>query len=159
MNKRGPKPSGVSKVVYYRRVLPEWVDRLDAFISTNGVVRDVGYRDRPTEPSNGLESKGRGVVGASGFEEVKVETKPVVFEDLVLLKKVKGLEAQLSEMTRSYEEEFKRAESLVMELDNARTELQQVASWTEDDKTKYWRNRALMAEQQLKGKTNEYDQG
>jgi len=110
-------------------------------------------------PSNGLESKGKEAVGASGFEEVKVETKPVVFEDLVLLKKVKGLEAQLSEMTRSYEDEFNRAENLVMELDNARTELQQVASWTEDDKTKYWRNRALMAEQQLKGKANEYDQG
>lgn len=142
-------------------------------------------------PSNGLESKGMEVGGASGGmdevtllkreidvlkEELKREkgyksaatfkeaagmdkTTPMDMEKLALTKKLLEREGQLSQMTRSYEEEFKRAESLVMELDNARTELQQVASWTEDDKTKYWRNRALMAEQQLKGKTNEYDQG
>lgn len=149
MNKRGPKPSGVSKVVYYRRVLPEWVDRLDAFISTNGVVRDVGYRDRPTEPSNGLESKGMEVGGASGGMD----------EATLLKREIDVLKNQLSQMTRCYEEEFKRAENLVIDLANVQDELQQVASWTEDDKTKYWRNRALMAEQQLKGKANEYDQG
>lgn len=27
--KRGPKPKGILKVVYYRRVLPEMVERLD----------------------------------------------------------------------------------------------------------------------------------
>lgn len=169
MNKRGPKPSGVAKVVYYRRVPAEWVDRLDAFISTNGAVRDVGYTKTPTEASNGLESKGMGGYGPvvdAAYKKISDDlkdkcvalVKPDV--ELSLLKReVDVLKNQLSQMTASYEVEFNRAENLVIDLGNAKDELEQVAGWTEDEKTRYWRNRALQAELTLKGKTNEYNQG
>ncbi len=72
---------------------------------------------------------------------------------------VSVLKTQLEEMTRSYEEEFKRAENLVIDLGNLSDEVDRVAGFTEDDKVRYWRDRALVAEGKLKGKTNEFDQG
>ena len=104
-----------------------------------------------------------GYEGAAGFQEAAEmshkSSTPITMEQLPLLKQLAEKSSQLAEMTRCYEEEFKRAENLVIDLANAQDEINNIASWTEDDKTKYWRNRALMAEQQLKGKTNEFDQG
>jgi hypothetical protein len=158
--KRGPKPSGIAKVVYYRRVPAEWVDRLDAFISTNGAVRDVGYTKTPTISPNGLESKGMGGYGPAVdsyysklSDDLKAKCVEVVKPDVEfeLIKK------QLDQMTKSYEEEFSRAENLLIDLGNLRDELDKVAGWSDDEKVRYWRNRAFVAEGAKK--TNEFDQG
>lgn len=159
----------LGKVVYKRRVYPEWVERLDAFISTNGAVRDVGYGKAPTEATNGLESKGMGGYGPvvdAAYKKISDDLKDKCVAvlkpdvELALLKReVDVLKNQLSQMTKSYEGEFNRAENLVIDLGNAKDELEQVAGWTEDEKTRYWRGRALQAELTLKGKTNEFDQG
>jgi len=101
----------------------------------------------PTEASKGLESKGMGVVG--GAEN----------EDLVLAEENRSLKAQLEAMTISYEEEFRKAENYMIDVGNLNDELSKVAGWSDDEKVVYWRNRAILAETQLKGKTNEYDQG
>lgn len=145
MNKRGPKPSGVTKVVYYRRIKPELVAELDdvlaKFDGSPGVLSAGG--------SNGLESKGIAIVGPSVVQG----------ESPLLKREIDVLKNQLGQMTASYEAEFKMNEGLVSELAAAREEINRIACWSEDDKVKYWRNRALVAEAAIKSKTNEFDQG
>jgi len=89
----------------------------------------------PTAAPNGLESKGMESVGVSDVKK------------------------QLDEMTKCYEEEFKKAEGYMVDIGNLAGEVDRVAGFTEDDKVRYWRDRALVAEGKLKGKTNEFDQG
>ena len=163
MSKRGPKPSGVESVVFYRRVPKEIAVRLEAYLTS--CKQNWGAASPPA--SNGPESKGKGVLGPV-YQKVlggAVQVDPFYKGDadtteVTLLKReVDVLKNQLSQMTASYEGEYKRAEDLVIDLGNLKDELEQVAGWSEDDKTKYWRGRALQAELTLKGKTNEYDQG
>ena len=165
----------LGNVLFAQRVPPELAVKLKAYVADwkarGGVV--------PPSASNGLESKGNGVggpvyhkvlggavqvdpfyKGAASFKELAdVKTPPITQDHLPLLKRIMELESQLSQMTASYEGEYKRAEDLVIDLGNLKDDLEQVAGWSEDEKTKYWRNRALQAELTLKGKTNEFDQG
>jgi len=114
----------------------------------------------PTASPNGLESKGMEFKGAAGFDElVGLKTLPITQNQLPLLKKLAERESQLKEMTASYEECYERNQNFTIDLGNLSDEVDRVAGFTEDDKVRYWRDRALVAEKQLKGKTNEFDQG
>jgi len=150
-------------VLFAQRVPPELAVKLKAYVADwkarGGVV--------PPSASNGLESKGNGV-GGPVYHKVlggAIQVDPFykgaasAKEDIVLSEENRSLKLQLTAMTKDYEHEYKRAEDLVIDLGNAKDELDQVAGWSEDEKTKYWRGRALQAELTLKGKTNEFDQG
>jgi len=153
----------LGNVLFAQRVPPELAVKLKAYVADwkarGGVV--------PPSASNGLESKGNGV-GGPVYHKVlggAIQVDPFykgaasAKEDIVLSEENRSLKLQLTAMTKDYEHEYKRAEDLVIDLGNLKDELEQVAGWSEDEKTKYWRGRALVAEATIKGRTNEFDQG
>lgn len=131
--KRGPKPSGVKKVVYYRRVTPELVERLDAVL---------------LPPDDGsMMVKDRIEVSAAVIRSI-VEDQ----SELAAIKK------QLEAMTASYVDECDQVAALKLKLDLLNSEFDDCLAMTEDDKAKYWRDRAMRTEAMLKAKGGEFNQ-
>lgn len=138
--KRGPKPSGVEKVVYYRRVVPALVEKLDAVL----LPPDDGsmlVKDR-------LEA--REYIGAA-LKEDDEEAMGIAIE-------LAGVNKKLIAMTKDYEFYYARCEELELKLVAANRDMEDCLAMAEEEKTKYWRNRCLMVEAAIKAKSNEFNQ-
>lgn len=131
--KRGPKPSGIEKVVYYRRVVPAMVDRLDAVLMP------------PDDGSMLVKDR---------VEAVSYAGKAIKEDD----KEFNEIKKQLEAMTASYLGEVEKVAAIQGRLDLAGQEMDQIVNWTEDEKTKYWRNKCFMLEAAIKAKSNEFNQ-
>jgi hypothetical protein len=68
------------------------------------------------------------------------------------------LRKQLEAMTKDYQFYYDRCEELELKVVAANQESEGVAAWTEDEKTKYWRDRAMRCEAALKAKGGEFNQ-
>ena len=79
------------------------------------------------------------------------QANPVVVEDGKLRK-------QLEAMTKDYQFYYDRCEELELKVVAANQEAEAIAAWTEDEKMKYWRDRAMRCEAALKAKGGEFNQ-
>jgi hypothetical protein len=66
---------------------------------------------------------------------------------------------QLKAMTDCYVDECEKVAALSLRLDHLNREMDDCLEMTEEDKTRYWRDRAFRAEAAIKAKGGEYDQG
>lgn len=142
--KRGPKPSAVKKVVYYRRVTPEWIERLDEYLASLGGPR--------TQPGVIVE------VCKAAETGMREGVKEVMKADLGMAMELAAIKKQLEAMTTSYVDECEKVAALSLRLDHLNREMDDCLGMTEEDKTRYWRDRAFRAESTIKAKSGEYDQ-
>ncbi len=148
--KPGPKPSGVEKVVYYRRVVPDMVKKLDEFLfgpdhtgaeaaakagaETRNKVVDMIADD----PAPNKEEAHASKVLVQCWRNMNAAGNPVSPEDMVnslkgvSLGNVKALLEDVDRLTKEVELFEKKREAWLRA-----TESQQVA---------YWRDRAIRAE-------------
>ena len=68
------------------------------------------------------------------------------------------LRKQLDAMTKDYQFYYDRCEELELKVVAANQEAEAIAAWTEDEKMKYWRDRAMRCEAALKSKGGEFNQ-
>jgi len=135
--KRGPKPAAVKSVVYYRRVLPCVVSELDEYLKGKlGAARTVVP----------LGHKVPAVV------ETVVDGPSVVLVEDVEIRK------QLADMTASYLGECEKVAAMGLRLDAMNKDMDDCLAMTDDDKVRYWRGRALVAESAIKARGGEFDQ-
>lgn len=118
--KRGPKPSGVKKIVYYRRVSPELVAKLDEAIL------------RITESRFNVDGWLKVSYGVSAAPGVVAEVKP--------LEVVSKPDPQIGAL-------LDNVESLTLQVKALEYALGEALEADLDEKAAYWRIRALKAEQ------------
>jgi hypothetical protein len=133
--KRGPKPSGVEKKVFYARVEPVYYERLERYLAEgcplfSGHVRGTGFKQesvlwgRPEPEVKPLS------IAKSAYEGGKAAVEEAIMRDesnqvKVLLEDIQRLTDQLA--------------SLEQELEECR-------NLNYDEKMAYWKARALKAE-------------
>lgn len=84
--------------------------------------------------------------------------KEVMTADLGREIELVRVKALLEAMTADYQAEYEKSERLGRELVAADQELDTCMGMAEDQKTRYWRDRAFRAEAAIKAKSSEYDQ-
>lgn len=124
--KRGPKPSGEERVVYYRRVHPKWPDRLDSFMRAGDIKE--GNADNPTYSNDGTTILSAAVYGS---EVVPVESG------------IAGLLAQERKEKLALLDDVDR---LTKEVEYWKGRFEKSVVATEHQMAVYWRDRALKAE-------------
>lgn len=99
MGKRGPKPSGVQSVVYYRRVDPVMVPRLDSFLR-GAKVHDDGVARTLEQAVDAATDKAT----KAGLDKAMVGWEPVKPDETVELKaQIRALLETIGEMEDSIE--------------------------------------------------------
>lgn len=159
MSKRGPKPSGVESVVFYRRVPKEIAVRLEAYLTS--CKQNWGAASPPA--SNGPESKGRGVLGPV-YQKVlggAVQVDPFYKGDadpteVTLLKREVDV---AKDQEKKAWDEVTRLQGEVDRLEKASQEFNdKEMSWYVSDESEKVRLMAGLLKK-AKSTTNEYDQG
>lgn len=137
----------IGNVLYSRRVPPIWVDRLDAFLSSLGAVRDLGYV--PVSTVDQKVSKGQeGAVCDRRKEEGDDMRKALLESGLGNNKSISWAELQgkLDEKTK----EVKMLLDSQGELETKRKywedRFNKAVNATEFEMAAYWKRRALLAE-------------
>lgn len=143
VSKKRGRPA-LGNVLFAKRVSPDEANALDCCLST--------YRIRAKNVKEGREPYD------SGVKPIEM-AKAVMVADVKQTLELENTKKQLAEMTASYMQELQAKESLHHSFDNAKDYFDKMMASSDDTKTAYWRGRAFTAKAQLKGKTNEFDQG
>lgn len=146
VNKRRGRPA-LGNVLFARRVSPAVAERLRAIVDVEGGPR----------PANITFSGG--LIVEAGEPSLREAVKEVMTNDLKMAMELAAIKKQLEAMTTSYVDECEKVAALSLRLDHLNREMDDCLGMTEEDKTRYWRDRAFRAEAAIKARGGEYDQG
>jgi len=96
---------------------------------------------------NGLDEYLKGKLGVARIVELPVVTA-----------RDDELGKQLADMTASYLGECEKVAAMGLRLDAMNKDMDDCLAMTDDDKVRYWRGRALVAESAIKARGGEFDQ-
>jgi hypothetical protein len=113
MRKKGPKPSGVVKVAYYRRVVPDLVGRLDSII--DGLPDGSCFQSKAiSEPAKVAMAT---VVSTGEIESLRNDNKALLDGAEIARLRIEELEKKLDRCSRASDsEKLAKAYRIVDEL-------------------------------------------
>lgn len=144
VNKKRGRPA-LGNVLFAKRVSPAKAAELAAICKEDRkVAKDM---------ADGLR-----IGGGAYTEALKGAILPAMVADAKLALELAETRKNLIAMTDSYNEEYNLRKKLELDLEGANQDFEMAMAKTEEEKTRYWRDRAFRAEAAIKAKGGEYDQ-